>query len=78
MMEAIVFLGGIVVVAGALWTANDLVRDCGIDPQRLMEKTRRTLVLPALRADQTCSALRSRAISSSTACRADMSQCRIS
>lgn len=77
-MEAIVVLGGIVAAVGAIWTVSDLVRDCGIEPQRLIEKARRAVALPTRCADQACSALRSRAISSSTACRAGMSQCRIS
>jgi hypothetical protein len=78
MMEAIVVLGGIVVVVGAVWTAGDLARDCGVEPQQVIGNAQYAARKSALRADQACSALRSRAISSSTACRADMSQCRIS
>jgi len=78
MMEAIVFSGSIIVIAGALWTVADLARDCGVEPQQVIDNARYAASKSALRADQACSALRSRAISSSTACRAGMSQCRIS
>jgi len=78
MVEAIVVLGGVIVTAGALWTVVDLLRDSGLDPRHLTSKERRAAERSVTQADQACSAFRSRDISSSTACRAGLSQCRIS
>jgi uracil phosphoribosyltransferase len=78
MVEAIVVLGGVIVTAGAIWTVLDLLRDSGIEPRQLTCKARQAAERSVTRADQACSAFRSRDISSSTACRAGLSQCRIS
>lgn len=74
MIEAIVVVGGVIVVAGAIWTAADLLRDGGIEPQQLVYTAWRTAVHTATRAVQACSAFKSRDISSSTACRAGLSR----
>lgn len=79
MIEAIVLLGGVIVVAGAIWTVADLLRDSSIELHQLLSGVGQTAKQSAAnRADQTCSAFRSRDISSSTACRDGLSQCRIS
>lgn len=78
MIEAIVALGGVIVAAGAIWTAVDLLRDSGIEPQQVIRAAYRIAETSATRADQACSALRSRDINSSTACRAGLSPYRIS
>lgn len=70
MLEAIVVLGAVIVMAGVVWTVADLVRDCGIEPEQAVRSVARD--------GQACSAFRSRDINSSTACRAGLSQCRIS
>lgn len=31
-MEPIVLIGGIIVVAGGIWTIGDMLRDCGCRP----------------------------------------------
>lgn len=77
MIEAIVVLGGVIVAAGMVWTVADLLRDSGIEPQQLIGRVRRRAE-QAAGYGQACSAFRSRDISSSTACRAGLSQCRIS
>lgn len=77
MIEAIVVLGGVIVAAGMAWTVADLLRDSGIEPQRLIGRLRRKAA-HAASYGQACSAFRSRDINSSTACRAGLSQCRIS
>lgn len=74
MIEAIVLLGGVIVAAGAVWTVADLLRDNGIEPHRLVSNARRAAEQSANRAGQACSAFKSRDISSSTACRAGLSQ----
>ncbi|MFA6822834.1 MAG: hypothetical protein WCR32_03425 [Geobacter sp.] len=78
MIEAIVILGGVIVAAGMVWTVADLLRDSGIEPRHLTCRARQAAERSVTRADQACSAFRSRDISSSTACRAGLSQCRIS
>jgi hypothetical protein len=77
MIEAIVVLGGVIVAAGMVWTVVDLLRDSGIEPQQLIGRARRRAE-QAAGYGQACSAFRSRDINSSTACRAGLSQCRIS
>lgn len=78
MLEAIVIGGSIVVLFGSAWTVADLLRDYGVEPRQIAG----TLLLAAdqatARSHQVCSALRSRPISSSTACRAGISPYRIS
>lgn len=70
-------LGGVIVAAGMVWTMADLLRDSGIEPQQLINRVRCRVEQPA-GSSQACSAFRSRDINSSTACRAGLSQCRIS
>jgi len=77
MIEAIVILGGVIVAAGMVWTVIDLLRDNGIEHQYLIGRVRRRAE-HAASYGQACSAFRSRDINSSTACRAGLSQCRIS
>ena len=77
MIEAIVALGGVIVAAGTVWTMVDLLRDSGIEPLQLIGRLRRRAA-HAASYGQACSAFRSRDINSSTACRAGLSQCRIS
>jgi len=77
MIEAIVVLGGVIVAAGMVWTVADLLRDSGIEPLQLICRVRRS-AKQAASDGQACSAFRSRDINSSTACRAGLSQCRIS
>lgn len=77
MIEAIVVAGGVIVVVGGIWTVADLLRDSGVEPQQLIGRARRRAE-QAASYGQACSAFRSRDISSSTACRAGLSQCRIS
>lgn len=66
-MEPILFLGGVIVVLGGIWTVVDLLQDAGI----LTECSKKKV---GLRATQACSGFRSRDISSSTACRAGLLQ----
>ncbi len=66
-MEPILFIGGMIVIIGVAWTVQDLVRDAGIMTLPGTNKAKQALV-------QTCSGFRSRDISSSTACRAGLSQ----
>lgn len=77
-MEAIVILGAVIVVVGAAWSLADLLRDCGVEPRRLAARQVRRFKNGALRQTQACSGLRSRDISSSTACRAGLSPYSIS
>jgi len=77
MIEAIVVAGGVIVVVGGIWTVADLLQDNGIEPQQLICRARRRAELAA-GYGQACSAFKSRDINSSTACRAGLSQCRIS
>lgn len=72
-MEAIVLLGGVIVGAGACWTIVDLLQDCGIVPKLTAGAASSTAQRLIARPHQTCSGLRSRDISSSTACRAGLS-----
>ena len=74
MIEAIVVLGGVIVVTGACWTVADLLRDCGVEPRQAVGAARQSMKRSAYRAGQACSAFKSRDISSSTACRAGLSQ----
>ena len=76
-MEAIVLLGGVIVAYGGFWSLSDLLRDAGINPLGMLDRMRRRADKPIRRTGQACSALRSRDISSSTACRAGLSPCRI-
>ena len=78
MIEAIVVAGGVIVVVGGIWTVADLLRDIGIEPEQVVRSACRVAARAAARDGQSCSAFRSRDISSSTACRAGLSQCRIS
>lgn len=66
-MEPILFLGGVIVVLGGIWTVVDLLQDAGILTECSKKKA-------GLRATQACSGFRSRDISSSTACRAGLLQ----
>ena len=78
MFEAIVIGGSIVVLFGSVWTMADLLRDYGVEPQQITGTLRLAAHQAAARSHQVCSALRSRPISSSTACRAGMSPYRMS
>lgn len=64
-MEPIIFMGGVIVIAGGIWTITDLLQDAGLltDAGKQQAKARAT---------QACSGFRSRDISSSTACRAGL------
>lgn len=64
-MEPILFLGGVIVVLGGVWTIVDLLQDAGI----LAESSKKQA---KVRLTQACSGFRSRDISSSTACRAGL------
>jgi hypothetical protein len=64
-MEPMIFIGGVIVVAGGVWTAVDLLQDAGL----LIESGKQQ---DKVRATQACSGFRSRDISSSTACRAGL------
>lgn len=66
-MEPLLFISGIIVLLGGIWTIFDLLQDAGLLPETGKEKTKESAV-------QACSALRSRDISSSTACRAGLPQ----
>ncbi len=76
-MEAIVLLGGVIVGTAACWTISDLLQDRGIEPKPFGRSACRTAGRFIARTPQTCSDLRSRDISSSTACRAGLSRCRM-
>ena len=64
-MEPMIFMGGVIVVVGGIWTAVDLLQDAGL----LIESGKQQA---KVRATQACSGFRSRDISSSTACRAGL------
>jgi hypothetical protein len=64
-MEALLFLGGVIVMLGGIWTVQDLLEDAGLLEKKLLEENCKP-------ATQTCSAFKSRDISSSTACRAGL------
>jgi len=64
-MEALSFLGGIIVLLGGVWTIQDLLEDTG-----LFKKT--GVKIRYSSAAQVCSDFKSRDISSSTACRAGL------
>lgn len=68
-MEPMIFIGGVIVVAGGIWTLLDLLQDAG-----LLRFNTCTAKKSAAQADQTYSGFRSRDINSSTACRAGFSQ----
>lgn len=73
-MEAIAFIGGIVVIVGGYWSVTDLMQECGLDPTGCI-KTRVAEKTVALKTRlQASSDFRSRDISSSTACRAGLLQ----
>lgn len=70
-MEPMVLLGGVILVVGTIWTVRDLLQDWGL------------LTVPgpspwSKRLIQAYSAFKSRDISSRTACRAGLSQYKIS
>lgn len=65
-MEPILFIGGIIVLLGGVWTAVDLLADSGV----VSEAERRRAAQSVIHA---CSGFRSRDISSKTACRAGLS-----
>ncbi len=64
-MEPMIFMGGVIVIAGGIWTIADLLQDAGI----LAESSKKQA---KVRVTQACSGFRSRDISSSTACRAGL------
>lgn len=64
-MEPMVFMGGVIVVAGGIWTVGDLLQDAGLLTAAGKQRAK-------ARATQACSGFRSRDISSSTACRAGL------
>lgn len=64
-MEPILFIGGVIVVAGGIWTIVDLLQDAGLLTESGKQQAK-------VRATQACSGFRSRDISSSTACRAGL------
>ncbi len=64
-MEPILFIGGVIVVAGGIWTIVDLLQDAGLLTAAGKQQAK-------ARATQACSGFRSRDISSSTACRAGL------
>jgi len=64
-MEPILFLGGVIVVLGGIWTVVDLLQDAGMLTENSKKQAK-------VRAAQACSGFRSRDISSSTACRAGL------
>lgn len=65
-MEPILFIGGIIVLLGGVWTVQDLLMDAGLQANVDSQKVQTALV-------QSCSGFKSRDISSSTACRAGFS-----
>lgn len=65
-MEPILFIGGIIVLLGGVWTVQDLLMDAGLQAKVDSQKVQTALV-------QSCSGFKSRDISSSTACRAGFS-----
>lgn len=66
-MEPIVFMSGIIVVLGGIWTAIDLLQDAGFSLKKAGIKGKK------LTGTQVCSGFKSRDISSRTACRAGLS-----
>jgi len=64
-MEALLFLGGIIVVLGEIWTIQDLLEDAGVLTKTGLDKQ-------CVSSTQACSDFRSRDIRSSTACRAGL------
>lgn len=64
-MEPMVFMGGVIVVAGGIWTVVDLLQDAGLSIESGKQQAK-------VRTTQACSGFRSRDISSSTACRAGL------
>ncbi|QOX77417.1 hypothetical protein FY034_00145 [Trichlorobacter lovleyi] len=64
-MEPMIFMGGVIVVAGGIWTVVDLLQDAGLLTRSAEQQVKR-------RVTQACSGFRSRDISSSTACRAGL------
>lgn len=64
-MEALIFLGGVIVLLGGFWTIQDLLLDSGL----LKKSGSSREYAPA---NQTCSGFKSRDINSSTACRAGL------
>jgi len=64
-MEPMIFMGGVIVIAGGIWTIADLLQDAGT----LAESSKKQA---KVRVTQACSGFRSRDISSSTACRAGL------
>ncbi len=70
-MEPMVLFGGVILVAGIIWTAGDLLED-----RRLLTAAKRLQWLKKL--SQAYSAFKSRDISSRTACRAGLSPYKMS
>ncbi len=64
-MEPMIFLGGVIVVLGGIWTVLDLFRDADLLTEARKQQGKAC-------AAQACSGFRSRDISSSTACRAGL------
>lgn len=64
-MEPMIFMGGVIVVAGGIWTVVDLLQDAGLLTRSAEQQAKK-------RVTQACSGFRSRDISSSTACRAGL------
>lgn len=64
-MEPIVFMGGVIVLFGGVWTVIDLLQEAGLLTESGKQQAR-------VRATQACSGFRSRDISSSTAWRAGL------
>lgn len=64
-MEALLFLGGIIVVMGGFWTIQDLLEDAGF-LKKTVVKDKSTVKT------HYCSDFKSRDISSNTACRAGL------
>lgn len=69
-MEPIIIFGGIIVVLGGIWTVLDLLQDVGFSLKTWVKDNKRKLA----GTHQVCSGFKSRDISSSTACRAGLSQ----
>lgn len=66
-MEPLIFIGGVIVLVGGIWTVQDFLQDAGLVTERSRQQAQ-------ARTAQACSGFRSRDISSSTACRAGLSQ----
>lgn len=65
-MAMMIFLGGVIVGGGGVWTVGDLLQDAGL----LTESGSKQMA--NARVTQACSGFKSRDINSSTACRAGL------